>query len=405
MSIKSINRIPDPYRSFYGKAGKSTIIFSSAFVAAVGMGIIELGIVFYIKEVYSATPSQIGYFTAVWSFSYVVGCIFIRPFFRQVLPRYLMIGSTFFMCLFILLVLFSKAFMSAAVFYNLYGIAMSFFWPPIMGWLSLDIEGSRLGKSMSYFNIAWSLGIIIGPTLAGILSAVNPELPLYAGSALFLLNGIIVTAASFLMPSIRTDKNIDLPDNGDSPKTDTSTILRFSGWVGLFTTFVIIGVIINIFPIYARDELLLRKEVIGLLMLSRSFIAVFVFILMGHSVIWHFRILPMAIGQVCLAGVMVFMIFVSSPPVLALSISLVGAFRAFSYNGSVFHGVSGSINRTGRMAVHEAVLAGGLIFGPLFGGLIYQKNSMNAVYSFCAIVVALGVLLQVGLYFFLKRNK
>jgi len=164
-------------------------------------------------------------------------------------------------------------------------------------------------------------------------------------------------------------------------------------------------VIINIFPIYARDELLLRKEVIGLLMLSRSFIAVFVFILMGHSVIWHFRILPMAIGQVCLAGVMFFMIFVSSPPVLALSISLVGAFRAFSYNGSVFHGVSGSINRTGRMAVHEAGLAGGLIFGPLFGGLIYQKNSMNAVYSFCAIVVALGVLLQVGLYFFLKRNK
>ena len=47
-------------------------------------------------------------------------------------------------------------------------------------------------------------------------------------------------------------------------------------------------------------------------------------------------------------------------------------------------------------------LAGGLIFGPLFGGLIYQKYSMTAVYSFCAIVVMLGVLLQVGLYFFLS---
>jgi predicted MFS family arabinose efflux permease len=126
MSIKSINRIPDPYKSFYGRAGKSAIIFSSAFVAAIGMGIIELGIVFYIKDVFKATASQIGYFTAIWSFSYVVGCIFLRPFFRHVLPRFLIIGSTFSMCLFMLLVLFSKNFMTAAVFYNLYGIAMSF---------------------------------------------------------------------------------------------------------------------------------------------------------------------------------------------------------------------------------------------------------------------------------------
>jgi DHA1 family multidrug resistance protein-like MFS transporter/DHA1 family quinolone resistance protein-like MFS transporter len=400
--MKRIKPIPDPYQSFYGRAGKSAIIFSSAFVAAVGMGIIELGIVFYIKEVFKATPSQIGYFTAIWSLSYVVGCILLRPFFRQVLPRFLIIGSTFFMCLFILLVVFSKNFMTAAVFYNLYGIAMSFFWPPIMGWLSLDIEGSRLGKSMSYFNIAWNVGIIIGPTLAGIFSAINTGLPLYAGSALFILNGFLVTAASFVIPSIRTDKKIDTPDKGDTTRTDTSTILRFSGWVGLFTTFVVIGVIINIFPVFARDELFLRKEVIGLLMLSRSFIAVFVFILMGHNIFWHFKVSPMAVGQVCLAGAVLLMNFVSSVPLLALLISVVGAMRALSYNESVFHGVSGSINRTGRMAIHEALLAGGLIFGPLFGGLIYQKYSMTAVYGFCAVVVMLGVIIQVGLYYILK---
>ncbi len=112
----------------------------------------------------------------------------------------------------------------------------------------------------------------------------------------------------------------------------------------------------------------------------------------------------MALGQVCLALIVFFMNFTSSPLILAALIAMIGALRAHSYNSSLFHGVSGSVTRTKRMAVHESLIAGGIIFGSSLGGLIYQKYSMTAVYYFCAAVVMSGVLLQLGLYRLFQRK-
>lgn len=405
MRLKYIGQIQQFLKSLSSGIGKSFIIFPSAFLVAIGITTVELGIIFYLKEIYGAAPSHIGYFTALWSFWYIIGCIFIRPLFNKVIPRYLIIGSSLFMSLFVLSILFTKTFAFAFLYYGLYGIAMSFFWPPIMGWLSQDIEGSRLGKRMSYFNLSWSAGLVIGPFLAGILSAISPEIPLYVGGFLFLLTGILVAVGSFLLPKILSDRGLDASQDGGTFCNDTSTVLRFPGWIGIFTTFIIIGVVINIFPVFARDELLLGKETIGLLMQSRAFIATFVFVFLGHTTFWHFRISYMTLGQVCLALIVFFMNFTSSPLMLAALIAMIGALRAHSYNSSLFHGVSGSINRTRRMAVHESLLAAGIIVGSSLGGLIYQKYSMTTVYYFCAAAVMFGVLLQLGLYCLFQRKE
>ena len=392
-------------KSIYLGLGKSFIIYPSAFLVAVGISIVELGIIFYIKEIFGATPSQVGYFTALWSFTYIIGCLFLRPLFNRVLPRYLLIASSFFMGFFILIVTFTTSFSLAFVQYDLYGLAMSFFWPPIMGWLSRDAEGAQLGKSMSYFNLSWGSGLIIGPVLAGVLSAISPRLPLYAGGLLFFTTGMLITAGSTLLPSIRSDRGIEASVEGSNNQVDRSTLLRFPGWVGVFTTFVVIGMIVNIFPVYARDVLILRKEVIGLLMQSRTFIATFVFVFLAHTSFWHFRIVPMVLGQVCLACAVLLLSTASSPIALAVLISLIGAFRALSYNTGIFHGVSGSINRAGRMAIHEALLAAGLVVGSSLGGVVYQRFSMTAVYILCASIVLVGVLLQLGLYLLLHTRE
>jgi len=405
MRLKYTGQIQQFLKSRYTGIGKSFIIFPSVFLVAAGITIIELGIIFYLKEIYGAAPSHIGYFAALWSFWYIIGCIFIRPLFNKVLPRYLLIGSSFFMSFSVLSILFTKTFAFTFLYYDLYGIAMSFFWPPIMGWLSQDIEGTRLGKSMGYFNLSWSAGLIIGPFLAGILSAISVEIPIYVGGFLFLLTGILIAVGSFLLPKIRSDRSIEVSREDGTFRKDTSTFLRFPGWIGMLTTFIVIGVVINIFPVFARDELLLRKETIGLLMQSRAFLAAFVFVFLGHTAFWHFKISYMTLGQVCLAFIIFFMNFTSSPLILAALIAMIGALRAHSYNSSVFHGVSGSIARTKRMAVHESLLAVGLIFGSSLGGLIYEKYSMTAVYYFSAAVVMSGVLLQLGLYRLLQKKK
>jgi DHA1 family multidrug resistance protein-like MFS transporter/DHA1 family quinolone resistance protein-like MFS transporter len=258
---------------------------------------------------------------------------------------------------------------------------------------------------MSYFNISWSIGLIIGPLVAGVLSARSPELPLYAGSLLFFATCLLMVAGSALLPKVRSDRETDSPNRSLKGEMDCSSFFRFPGWVGMFTTFVVIGMVISIFPVFARDELTLRKEVIGVLMQSRTFIATFVFIILGHTVFWHFKIAPMIMGQMGLAIVVFAMNFTTSPPILAALISLLGAFRSLSYSNSLFHGVSGSVNRAGRMAVHEALLAAGLIFGSAFGGELYQRYSMTAVYGFCAAVVLSGAFAQLAIYLMMRKGQ
>ena len=371
-------------------------------MVATGISVIKLGIIFYIMEVFYATPSQIGYFSALWSLSYVLGCIFVRPFFSKILPRFLMIGSSLLMCLFVLLILFTKVFEVAFIYYALYGLAASFFWPPVIGWFSQDIEGAKLGKTMSYFNFSWNAGLILGPFLAGILSAVNSELPLYAGGLFYFITGTIIAAASLLLPKIKLDRGSVTSVDEQTPKVDGSTILRFPGWIGMFIAFGLSGVVMNIFPVFAVEELLFRKEIIGVLIQSRNYIAVIVFILLGHSIFWHFKISIILTCQVVLACLFFSMNFISSPVVFAVYISLIGGIRAYSYSSSLFHGISGSINRAGRIAVHEVLLNSGLIFGSSMGGLIYQNFSMTVVYYFCSSIAMLGALLQAGLYFLLR---
>jgi DHA1 family multidrug resistance protein-like MFS transporter/DHA1 family quinolone resistance protein-like MFS transporter len=397
-----LSQVHSGIRSFYSGLGKTFIILPSSFMVATGISVIKLGIIFYIMEVFNATPSQIGFFTALWSFSYIIGCIFVRPLFKNILPRFLMIGSSILMCLFVLLILFTKVFEVAFIYYALNGIAASFFWPPIIGWFSQDIEGAKLGKTMSYFNFSWNAGLILGPFLAGVLSAVNSELPIYIGGLLYFITGILVASASLMLPKIKLDRGSITSEDEQTAKIDSSTILRFPAWIGLFTTFGLSGVVMNIFPVFAVEELLLRKEIIGVLMQSRNYIAVVVFILLGHSVFWHFKISIILTCQVVLAGLLFSMKFISSPFVFAVSIALIGGIRAFSYSSSLFHGISGSINRSGRIAVHEVLLNSGLIFGSSMGGLIYQNFSMNTVFYFCSSIAMIGALLQAGLYFLLK---
>ena len=110
----------------------------------------------------------------------------------------------------------------------------------------------------------------------------------------------------------------------------------------------------------------------------------------------------MIAGQIILACVVFTMSLAAAPFMLAVQIALIGGLRAHSYNNSLFHGVSGSKNRTGRMAVHEALLAGGLICGSAVGGYLYQHYSIDAAYYFCAGCVLFGALLQAVLYFVLR---
>jgi MFS family permease len=392
--LRYIDRRLQLIKSFYTGIGKSTLLYPTAFLSALGQGLVTLGVIFYLRDVFLATPIQVGILTGLWSLSYIVGCIFLRPLTDGILPRYLLIVASLLECLFIALVLLTGNLAALFGLYALFGMSISFFWPPLMGWLSHGKEGSELGRLMARFNFSWSVGSIISPYLAGLLSERNTALPLFTGCILFLCAGSLIALASLTLPKIRADRAVHLRNRRGVNNDERSTPLRFPAWIGVLTTYTTIGVIVNIFPLYALNALELSKRSVGLIMQNRALFGMIGFVIMGRTTFWHFRPAQMLIGQVALIIFTILLMTVRTSLILGSVISCIGFFMAVSYFNSMFHGLSGSVNRSGRMAIHESLISSGLILGSVIGGLIYQRFAMAYVYLFCAAFMLFGAVLQ-----------
>jgi MFS family permease len=395
MRLRFISQQQQFLRALSSGVGKTAVVLPAAFLTETGVGMLNLGMVFYMREVFLLPPGAVGWLAATWQSCYVLGCLTMRPAFETLLPRYSMICSTTGLAAAVAGILLSSSVAPIFLCYGLFGFSLSFFWPPLMSWLSLGIEGKRLGRAMSRLTLAGSAGIIVSPFLAGTLSSVCPRCPLLGAAGIFAGNSLLLAAAASVLPRIRSDTHRSRDGSSEPDGTDGSTPLRFSAWTGLFVTYVVLGTIITVFPMYARDVLGLSKSAIGALLLCRALCTAAGFLILGRLTFWHFRPLPMI---VCLALLAVLVFGISragSIAVPAVSLALIGPLISLAFSSSFFHGASGAANRAARMAIHEALLASGLITGSAAGAEIYQNLSMTAVSCFCAGLLVTAVAAQV----------
>jgi predicted MFS family arabinose efflux permease len=394
MRFRFISQQQQFVRALSAGIGKTGVILPAGFLTESGLGMLTLGMVFYMREVFLVSPGLVGWTAATWQGCYVLGCLTMRPAFERLLPRYSMIFSSAGMGAAVAAILVSRSVAAIFLYYGLFGFCLSFFWPPLLSWLSLGVEGKQLGRAMSRLTFVGNIGIIISPFIAGALSSLAPRYPLYGAGTLFAVNCLLLIGAALALPRIRSDRQrghsrLEKPD-----QPDKSTALRYPAWVGLFVTYTVLGVIITVFPMFARDDLGLSKSTIGALLLCRALCTAAGYLFLGRMSFWHFRPLPMTAGLAFL-GVLVFGISrASSLPVVALSLALIGPLISLGFSYSFFHGASGANRRATRMAIHEALLASGLIAGSAAGGQLYQHYSMTSVSVFCAALIGVAITVQ-----------
>ncbi len=378
--------------------GKGAVIFPSAFLVAVAEGTLGLGLVFFMRQVYDASPSLIGALVASGTFVYVIGCLLVRPLFDPIRPRYLLIAAAAAMAAALVLLVLLRSIPLTFLFFGLHHLATALFWPTAMGWITQGIEGDDLNRLIGRFNLSWSTGLVLSPVLAGLLSERSAVQALAVAVLLYAANLLLVGAASFALPRVRRDDYRERRAEGKAAEgLDRSTFLRYPAWIGMFTNYVVGGVLTSIFPIFARDSLALRESLVGGLLSARILLQAAGFWLLGRVSFWHFRGRYAPAGQAVLALLVAALLAGRAPVYLAAVFGLLGLAAAFHYTYSLFHGVSGSVRRAGRMAIHEALLTGGTITGSAAGGLLYQHVSMNAVYLFCIAWTAAGLLAQAAL--------
>jgi predicted MFS family arabinose efflux permease len=405
MRFRFISQQQQFIRALSAGIGKTGVILPAGFLTESAVGMLTLGMVFYLREVFLVSPGLVGWTAAAWQGCYVLGCLTMRPVFERILPRYSMIFSSAGMGMAVSAILVSRSVAAIFLFYGLFGFCLSFFWPPLLSWLSLGIEGKQLGRAMSRLTFVGNIGIIISPFIAGALSSLAPRYPLYGTGTLFAANCLLLIGAALALPKIRSDKQRGHGRQERPDQPDNSTALRFPAWVGLFVTYTVLGVIITVFPMFARDDLGLSKSTIGALLLCRALCTAAGYLILGRTSIWHFRPLPMTAGLALLAVLVFGISRASSLPVVALSLALIGPLVSLGFSYSFFHGASGATRRATRMAIHEALLASGLIAGSAAGSQLYQHYSMTAVSIFCAAAIAAAIAVQLLLFHDLRLHR
>ncbi len=381
-------------RAILSGIGKTAVIYPITVLSGVACGTVDLGIIFFASETLGAGPAQIGLLIASRFLLYVTGCMVFRGLLSKYPPRYSILISCSLISLCLFWAFFIKSLVSAFILFGIAGIALALFWPPIMGWLSSDFEGKQLNKAMGLYNLCWSAGVIVSPLIAGWLGEKDPRLPIGVGAGLFLLNAAIVFGAIMALARIseddqKADRSFAKPTDGKG-----SCFLRFPAWVGLFSCFALAGAIGNVFPLSGQFDLNMSKQIIGVLFTARIASQTLALGMMGRTSAWHFRPGLIFLSSIGFAALPIFMMRAETMAGLAPAFCVLGLFVAFNYSSSMFHAMTGSTNRTSRMAIHEALIASGLVVGSASGGAIYQWLDMPSVYLFCAALMALTACAQ-----------
>jgi hypothetical protein len=249
----------------------------------------------------------------------------------------------------------------------------------MMGWLAANAEGRQLNHRLAVFNLCWSAGAIVSPTLAGWASEEASRLPLLISASLFLLDGVLIAAAIHRFPGIGGDDDAHERERDPATVVAGGTPLRYPAWLGIFATYLVLGVLLSVFPMAGRSELGLRNRDVGTLLFLRALATSLAFVALGRMKWWHFRGWQMVTGTLLLGSTLLWLAGARDMPALAGALIVGGVFTALGYVNSLFHGAAGSSHRVARMAVHESLLSAGLCAGSSLGGMIYQATDMTGL--------------------------
>lgn len=386
------------------KADKRFLVYPAAFLVNAGITMLNFSYIFFLRRSYGTSPALIGWMSAFWAAAYLVGCIGLGGVSRRLSYRGALPLATATMGLSALAILLIPSETAAVAAYMLFGLITALHWPPLMGWLSEGLEGSELNRWVGGFNLSWSTGAGSGPFIAGILIERSAALAFWVIAGIYLIITIIYLAV-FRVATRRARRIGPVKNAEPIAEEDRSSPLRFAGWIGVASSYLLLGAVMFIFPMYAEDILNYAESYTGLLLFLRGAVTVAGFYIAGRTLFWHHNEMQILLSQLALAGTGLWIAFASGPRAYLLLFSLFGLIFALQYATSIFHGVSGALERERRMAIHEGALTFGVMLGSAGGGILYQFFSFRAVLLIISAAILAAGMLQIGTILLARRQK
>jgi MFS family permease len=384
------------------QARRTTGLFAAAFTASIANGILLVALQFRCDELGGNAP-EIGALGGIIQIAYLAGCLFFGPWVGRFNLKYLAAAGT--ACLSCTAVGMSLA-PNLTVFLSLagaHGLVTCLLWPPIMGWLSTGVEGQELSKRLGKYNLSWSSGLVIGPSVGGYLYEHGAAFPVAVGgmAAAFLLLCAMVSprraepAAEAAGPGkAESPTRPDAPDDFERRRAGFFLVLGRTA-----NLFVYLGSGVLRYQLLPLAQALsIDKPTFGHIMTGMSLTLALAFAALSRATWWHYRFGALFAVQAAMAASIAALYFVEQPWQVAAAAVLGGGCMSLAYYSSIYYSAAGGKSRAGAMAVHEVVLSIGFAVGAVGGGWVSELVGLRATYVVTAGIMIAGAVLQSILY-------
>ena len=422
---------------------KQQLVFASTFLFALGGNTLSLSLVFRLTDQFAFNPGQVGVYMALGQLSYFIGCNLYRRLASSIEPANVFPKAVVLVFLASVPLGFARIQGLAYVTYWILQLSAGFFWPPVTAWITGGLGGQELDRKISAFNRTWMAGNILGPLISGNLYHWNSVVNFLIISfcyffALFLLylmkrqDGFRLRSISLRRLNMRSFSGFsgfshrsrpetrEAPDSGNetgmapantvqaeiSPASGTMDkrfdLYRYRGWIGSFSSNLVLGLLVNIVPLYIRDGLGFTASVAGQVLFFRSAASFVGFILLARFITWHFKRSWFIVLQ---AGLMLSVMFFLPAGNLLYLYYVVAVFYGFLYagcntNSLYYAGITGKYPKK-NLALHEMILSLGNASGTFAGGLFYQHLRFTGTCLAFFLILGIGM----GLHVILNRKE
>jgi MFS family permease len=269
------------------------------------------------------------------------------------------------------------------------GFCLSIYWPSLQAWIADRQTGTGLARDIGSFNMSWTAATLAGPILSGALYSLGAGLPFLVAAGIALMLFLLVFTTVH-------ERELSPTEKVERQDRETSHWLRrflFAAWVANFASWFILGNARYQFPKLARD-LNIPPHIIGLLIGFLGFALFSGFFLLRRTDRWHFR-RSFLFGAQALGLVGVSLIIVSNQPALfASAFAMIGLCCSMTYYSSLYYAVHLLKKKGKGSGLHESILGGGAVLGPILGGVAAQYVGLRAPYFLCIAVLAAAIGVQ-----------
>ncbi|NTV58073.1 MAG: MFS transporter [Deltaproteobacteria bacterium] len=272
------------------------------------------------------------------------------------------------------------------------GFCLSIYWPSLQAWIADRQTGTGLARDIGSFNMSWTAATLAGPILSGALYSLGAGLPFLVAAGIALMLFLLV----FTTVHERGVSSTEKVERQDRETSDWHRIFLFAAWVANFASWFIMGNARYQFPKLAR-ELNIPPHLIGLVLGFLGLALFLGFFLLRRTDQWFF-VRNFLFGAQVLALVGILLIVVSNEAYLfALAFIMIGLSCSVTYYSSLYYAVHLLKKKGKGSGLHESILGGGAVLGPILGGVAAQYAGLRAPYLLCIVVLVMAFGVELAL--------